>query len=248
MCCNQGKINLDFFFQVHKESTTSNGSTTVTEHKVSQEHRWGHFDSSALHIQHALKATEVQKKYSKPHEQPLEDFLDREEQALLEAKQKEEEDRLYKEFIEQRTREEKRVVSSVQEEWEVELEKLTQKFEKEMGKKRGNSEDLKLLTIKHNKEKDEVKKNLTIKREKKKESVQRKLLEQERAATAALVEKHSQEMMHLIQEKRAQFTEINTETNGDLQTTSEYPSQPPRPATPSTTQPHPTAPSHTKPP
>ena len=171
----------------------------------------------------------MQKKYSKPHEQPLEDFLDREEQALLEAKQKEEEDRLYKEFIEQRSREEKRVVSSVQEEWEVELEKLTQKFEKEMGKKRGNTEDLKLLTIKHNKEKDEVKKNLTIKREKKKESVQRKLLEQERAATAALVEKHSQEMMHLIQEKRAQFVEA--EPNGDLQT-SEYPSQPPPPVPP----------------
>ena len=88
------------YLQVHKESTTSNGSTHVeNSHKVSQEHRWGHFDSSALHIQHALKATVVQKKYSKPHEQPLEDFLDREEQALLEAKQKEEEDRLYKEFI-----------------------------------------------------------------------------------------------------------------------------------------------------
>lgn len=211
---------------------TSNGSTSVTsEHKISQDHRWGHFDSSALHIQHALKATEVQKKYCKPHEQPLEDFLDREEQVLLESKQKEEEDRLYKEFIEQRSREEKRVVSSVQEEWEVELEKLTQKFEKEMGKKRGNSEDLKLLTIKHNKEKDDVKKNLTIKREKKKESVQRKLLEQERAATAALVEKHSQEMMHLIQEKRAEF--INTETNGDgITTTSEYPSEPPPPHPP----------------
>ena len=105
------------------------------------------------------------------------------------------------------------MVSSVQEEWEVELEKLTQKFEKEMGKKGGNKEDLKLLTIKHNKEKDEVKKNLTIKREKKKESAQRKLLEQERAATAALVEKHSQEMMLLIQEKRAEFQ--STETNGE---------------------------------
>ena len=70
-----------------------------------------------------------------------------------------------------------------------------------------------MLTIKHNKEKDDIKKNLTIKREKKKDSVQRKLLEQERAATAALVEKHSQEMMHLIQEKRAQF-ESTTETNG----------------------------------
>ena len=53
----------------------------------------------------------------------------------LEAKHKEEEDRLYKQFLEQREREEKKVVSSVQEEWEVELEKMTAKFEKEMGKK-----------------------------------------------------------------------------------------------------------------
>ena len=62
---------------------------------------------------------------------------------------------------------------------------------------------------------DEVKKNLTIKREKKKELAQRKLLESERAATAALVEKHSQEMMLLITEKRATYLE--TEANGDAQ-------------------------------
>ena len=92
-----------------------------------------------------------------------------------------------------------------------------------------SSEDLRVLTIKHNKEKDEVKKNLTIKREKKKESVQRKLLEHERAATAALVEKHSQEMMVLIQEKRAQYVENAEEVNG----TTEYPSHPPPPVPPS---------------
>ena len=51
------------------------------------------FNSSALHIAHALKATEVQRKYSKPHEQPIETYLDREEQVELEAKHKEEEDR-----------------------------------------------------------------------------------------------------------------------------------------------------------
>ena len=50
-------------------------------------------NSSALHIAHALKATEVQRKYSKPHEQPIETYLDREEQVELEAKHKEEEDR-----------------------------------------------------------------------------------------------------------------------------------------------------------
>ena len=38
-------------------------------------HNWGRYDSSALHIQHALRATEVQRKYSKPHEKPLEEFL-----------------------------------------------------------------------------------------------------------------------------------------------------------------------------
>ena len=77
----------------------------------------------------------------------------REEQVELEAKHKEEEDRLYKQFLEQRDREAKKVVNSVQEEWEIELEKMTSKFEKDLGKKKGNNEDVKLLTIKHNKEK-----------------------------------------------------------------------------------------------
>ena len=46
--------------------------------------------------------------------------------------------RLYKQFIEQREKEQEKVLNLVQEEWEVELEKLTAKFEREMGKKRGN--------------------------------------------------------------------------------------------------------------
>ena len=82
--------------------------------------------------------------------------------------------------------------------------------------KRKNSEDVKVLTIKHNKEKEEAKKNLTIKREKKKDTVSRKLLEQERAETAALVEKHSKEMMTLIQEKRAQYIDQNEELEGPI--------------------------------
>ena len=98
--------------------------------------------------------------------------------------------------------------------------------------KRKNSEEVKVLTIKHNKEKDEVKKNLTIKREKKKESVTRKLLEQERAATAALVDKHSQEMMMLIQEKKAKYGETGTVEDEAFETTAEYPSQPPPPHPP----------------
>ena len=49
------------------------GNGIVSNHPNA--HQWGRFDSSALHIQHALRATEVQRKYSKPHEKPLEEFL-----------------------------------------------------------------------------------------------------------------------------------------------------------------------------
>ena len=132
----------------------------------------------------------------------------------MEIKHREEEDRLYRQFLEQREKEVQKVNHGLQEEWEIELEKLTSKFERDLGSKK-NSEDVKVLTIKHNKAKEEAKKNLTLKREKKKETVSRKLLEQERAATAALVEKHSKEMMTLIQEKRAQYIE-NEELEGPL--------------------------------
>ena len=84
----------------------------------------------------------------------------------MEEQHRAEADRLYRQFLEQRDREKEKVNHGLQEEWEVELEKLTAKFERELGKRK-TSEDVKVLTIKHNKEKEEAKKNLTIKREKK---------------------------------------------------------------------------------
>ncbi len=47
-------------------------STTSTHPNA---RHWGRFDSSALHIRHALNATEVQRKYSRPHEKPIETYL-----------------------------------------------------------------------------------------------------------------------------------------------------------------------------
>ena len=62
-----------------KISTSSIGSNGVAEvvegSSHPNAHNWGRYDSSALHIQHALKATEVQRKYSRPHEKPIEDYL-----------------------------------------------------------------------------------------------------------------------------------------------------------------------------
>ena len=68
-----------------------------------------------------------------------------------------EEDRLYKQFQEQRDREQTKVINGIQEEWEIELEKLTSKFERELSKKK-TKEDYKNLTIKHTQEKKEFEK------------------------------------------------------------------------------------------
>ena len=147
---------------------------------------------------------------------------------MLEEQHRAEEDRLYKQFREQRLKEEEKAVKGIQEEWEVELQKMTSKFERDLALKNKNKDEQKVLTLKYAKEKEAFEKNMTLKREKKKESVTRKLLEQERAATAALVEKHSKEMMNLIAEKKANYTDDGV----GLEDAETYPTQPPPPLPP----------------
>ena len=248
----------------HIHNRTAGGEAPAADtngyHEEPQDERrrnWGRFDSSALHIQHALKQTEVQKKYSKPHAHAIESFLvgvnifqistnifhrsinifiindskplqDEEEQRELEDRQKQEEDRLYREFHQMRTKEEERALKGIQEEWEVELTKLTAKFEKDLQTKARSKEDQKVLTLKYAKEKDKFEKNMTLKREKKKESVTKRLLEHERAAAAALVDKHSEEMMKLIVEKKKE----KLVDEGDPLEIGSYPAHPPPPLPP----------------
>jgi len=210
--------------QVEVAATNGNGNA-VDEERAYKQRNWGRFDSSALHIQHALKQTAVQKSYHKPHAQAIATFLDEEEQRDLEGRHRKEEDRLYKEFHELRSKEEVKALQGIQEEWEVELTKLTQKFERDLQMKTKNKEDQKQLTLKYTKEKDKFEKNMTLKREKKKESVTKKLLEHERAAAAALVEKQSEEMMNLIVEKKTKVVD-------ELEDADNYPTQPPPPLPP----------------
>ncbi|XP_040568871.1 hillarin [Lepeophtheirus salmonis] len=212
------------------QQVTSVASTNITNGNHAR-HKWGRFDTSALHIQHALKATEVQRKYSKPQEKSIETYLDREEQVELENIHREEEDRLYIQFQEQRKKEESEISNVIEEEWEVKLGELTAKFEKELNRKK-NKEDHKLLTVRHMKEKAEFEKHMTIKREKKKESVARKLLEQERAATAELVDRHSEEMMTLIQEKKMEKLGEDERVEDPEESRSHYPAHPPPPMPP----------------
>jgi hypothetical protein len=55
---------------VRSDVNANNGSGEAAKNR-----NWGRYDSSALHIQHALKQTAVQKKYYKPHAQAINTFL-----------------------------------------------------------------------------------------------------------------------------------------------------------------------------
>jgi len=100
------------------------------------------------------------------------------EQRRLEEQHRAEEERLYREFKDIRLQEEEKAIKGIQEEWEVELTRLTAKFERDLQMKTKNKDEQKVLTLKYAKEKESFEKNMTLKREKKKESVTKKLLEQ----------------------------------------------------------------------
>ncbi|XP_067137099.1 hillarin-like [Centruroides vittatus] len=196
----------------------------------------GRFDASALHIAHGLNATKVQRGYRYAvYEQRMDEYMDTETQRKLEMRHRAEEDALYRQFAKKRVEEEIHISQLIKEEWEKELEKLTSRFHQEMRikKRKISTEEEKALTIKHQKERDALEKNMTIKLDRKKESLTRKLLEQERAATAELVEKHSREMMNLINEKRQEFTVNQNDRDGYYaEELVPYPTHPPPPGPP----------------
>lgn len=67
-----------------------------------------------------------------------------------------------------------------QDEWEKELERLTNRFERELQTKKKRPDEQKVLTLRHQQEREDLEKHMTLRRDKKKESLTRKLLEHER--------------------------------------------------------------------
>ncbi|KAL3221250.1 hypothetical protein MRX96_029583 [Rhipicephalus microplus] len=197
----------------------------------------GTFDADALGIKSALTRNHQQHPRAGVHrgklayERNMDEYLDPETQRTLEMRHRLEEDDLYRQFAKKRQEEEHHITHQIQEEWEKELERLTYRYQQEMRRKKQrliSTEEERMLTVRHQKEKEDLEKNMTIKLDRKKESLTRKLLEQERAATADLVEKHSEEMLNLINEKRDELIRREGEefTNDDINT---YPSHPPPP-------------------
>ncbi|XP_015782055.1 hillarin [Tetranychus urticae] len=212
------------------------------EQHRNRENMAGRFDASALHIQHGINATKLQRNYKNAaDEAKIEEFLDEETQRKLEMRHRAEEDALYRQFAKKRAEEEVTISQQIQEEWEKELERLTSRFQHEISMKKSrkfSSDEEKAMTLRLQREKQDLEKNMTIKLDRKKESLTRKLLEQERQATAELVDKQSKEMMSLISEKLVEYHQnlepiddrrlINEEINTTI-----YPSQAPPPCPPS---------------
>lgn len=103
-----------------------------------------------------------------------------------------EEDALYRQFARKRAEEEHQISTQIREEWEEELAKLTSRLQT------GGNNHL-------SQERAHLEKNMTIKLDRRKETATRRLLEQERQATAELVDKQSQEMIRLIGEKLLEY-------------------------------------------
>ncbi|XP_017484450.1 PREDICTED: uncharacterized protein LOC108373117 [Rhagoletis zephyria] len=219
-----------------------------SQHYPAKPHHYpaGHFDASALHIQHAVNQTKMLNRSNgmlrhsvRPGiESRINDFLDSETQRRLEMLHRGEEDDLYRQFSKKRAEEEQNVNTVIQEEWEKELEKLTARYHYEMTKKQKkiSMDEERAMTLRHQKDKDDLEKNMTIKLDRKKESLTKKLLEAERHATAELVEKQSKEMMNLITEKLQEFTISRSASNGSSYNSgipvASYPSAPPPPNVP----------------
>jgi hypothetical protein len=142
-------------------------------------------------------------------------------------KHRKEEDELYRRFAMTREDEERRMVNEIQDEWERELQRLTHKYEKEFSSKRSRDE-INVLTLRHQQQKDDLEKNMTLRRTKKKESISRKILEVERSETAALIEKQSSEMLELISARRSEYM-ASEYLDEDI---TDYPLMAPKPSPP----------------
>ena len=59
----------------HLLNNSRSAGENGNNHLFSGEHQYGRFDASALHIAHALRATEIQRSYRRPIEKPLDSYL-----------------------------------------------------------------------------------------------------------------------------------------------------------------------------
>lgn len=123
-------------------------------------------------------------------------------QTLLEKNQKEEEDKLYRQFLEEREKMIKRLEDELRIEKEKNVKDLISDFEKISHKQDRTGLE---------KETAKLEQHYKRKREERLRHLIEKLTAEEKARVAKLIEKHSQEMLLMIAEKLTSVTEVCTQ-------------------------------------
>ncbi|XP_014668665.1 PREDICTED: kyphoscoliosis peptidase-like [Priapulus caudatus] len=169
----------------------------------------GHFDSQALHIQHPMQQqaqmgkVPTYNRVGEVQETPLP--LDEQTQVNMEMQHRTEEDELFRIFQKQREEKSQQVKQQIDVEWQLELQRLTQNYDEEMRRRNVPPEEQKQMTIRHQHERKNLEEFMTLKRDKAKRDVLRKMLEHERDLTTDMVDKHAEEMLDLINNKKLEI-------------------------------------------
>ncbi|CAG5123160.1 unnamed protein product, partial [Candidula unifasciata] len=187
-------------------------------------------DENAVHIRGAMNAQLLQRRYQKKldkHHFPP--YFARKREQLFESQRKleeqlrKEEDEMFREFQQERLKEDKLINKEVDSEWERQLKELTERYEKDMEKKKKKMKDSekKMMTIQYENEKQDLAATMTSKKQTKKKTMTLRLRQKEQEQTARLVKKQSQVMLEMLakeqQELKAEFAKEIAKTSVRLQ-------------------------------
>lgn len=187
-----------------------------------------------MKIAHAMKVTQVMKPYPKIKHEGAKYTVDYDTQTRLELLHRQNEDKLYQEFDEERKQEMQQFEEEVREEWEHALKEFARRYDKDQA--RGS-------------EKEDLLRQLTLKKERKLETINSRRKERERMKTAELVDQQAKEMLDLFRQARHQQQQqhqrdrecdVEEETTSSCSSgaLSSYPTTPPPPMPPSCSKRH----------
>lgn len=185
-------------------------------------------DANALHIKGAIDAQLLTRGNQLPHDKhhfPPNIYKKRQRlidaQKKLEEQLRKEEDAVIDEMMKARSEENERIKNEMKQEWEVKLKELTEKFDREMGKKNKKLRDAekKQMTVNFEQQKQALGSLIEKKTAQKKEYMTLRIREKEQRKMATLVAKQSQQMLQLLADKQEEIKQEMAHelprTNGD---------------------------------
>ena len=207
-------------------STNGHGNNTHNNGSHHIEPRQRDAGLQDMKIAHAMKVTQVMKPYPKIKHEGAKYIVDFDTQTRLELMHRQNEDKLYLEFDEQRRQEMRQFEEETREEWERALGEFARRYEK--GQARGG-------------DKENLLRELTLKKERKLETINSKRKERERMMTAEMVDQQAKEMLDLFRQARHQQRDCDVEETTSSCSggaPSSYPTTPPPPMPPSCSKRH----------